>query len=63
MIGIHLQDAAEAEIEMPPGQGEVDFKLVAEYTPKTAARVLDIDQRHGRTEILASVQFLNQLGL
>lgn len=63
MIGIHLQDAADQEAEMPPGQGEVDFKLVADYTPKTAARVLDIDQKHGRTEILASVQFLTDHGL
>jgi sugar phosphate isomerase/epimerase len=63
MVGIHLQDAAEHETAMPPGQGEVDFKLVADYTPKTAARVLDIEQKHGRTEILASVQFLSDLGL
>lgn len=62
MIGVHLQDAAEMEAEMPPGQGEVDFKLVAEYTPKNAVKVLEIDQRHGRTEILASVQFLTDLG-
>jgi sugar phosphate isomerase/epimerase len=62
MIGVHLQDAAELEAEMPPGQGEVDFKLVAEYTPKAAVKVLEIDQRHGRTEILASVQFLTDLG-
>jgi sugar phosphate isomerase/epimerase len=62
MIGVHLQDAAELEAEMPPGRGEVDFKLVAEYTPKNAVKVLEIDQRHGRTEILASVQFLTDLG-
>jgi sugar phosphate isomerase/epimerase len=62
MLGVHLQDAAEQEAEMPPGQGEVDFRLVAEYTPKTAVKVLEIDQRHGRTEILGSVQFLTDLG-
>lgn len=61
MVGIHLQDAAENLYQMPPGTGEVDFKLIADYVPKTAARVLEIDQRHGRTEILAAVQFLSDL--
>jgi len=62
MIGVHLQDAAEGEIEMPPGQGTVDFKLLAEYVPEGAARVLEINPRHGRTEILTSVRFLMDLG-
>ena len=58
MLGIHLQDAAEEEAEMPLGVGEVDFKLLAEYVPKGAERVLEVGPRHGRAEILASVQFL-----
>ncbi len=63
MVGIHLQDSAEDLHQLPPGAGEVDFKLVAEYTPKNALKVLEIDQRHGRPEILAAVQFLRDLGL
>ncbi len=63
MIGIHLQDAGEEEIEMPPGRGEIDFKLVSEYLPRNALRVLEIDPRHGRAEILNSVQFLLSLGI
>jgi sugar phosphate isomerase/epimerase len=62
MVGIHLQDAADGEFQMPPGSGEVDFRLVAEYTPSTALKVLEIDQRHGRTEILGAVQFLSGKG-
>jgi sugar phosphate isomerase/epimerase len=58
MYGIHLQDAAEEEAEMPPGSGEVDWKLIASYVPRAAARVLEVNPRHGRTELLASVQFL-----
>ena len=58
MAGIHLQDAAEEEAEMPIGIGEVDFQLLAEYVPRDAERVLEISPRHGRAEILASVQFL-----
>lgn len=62
MIGIHLQDAAGHEIEMPPGRGEVDFRLLAEYLPGDAARVLEVNPRHGRAELLASVQYLVDLG-
>lgn len=58
MVGIHLQDAGEEEAEMPLGLGEVDFKLLSEYVPRTAERVLEIGPRHGRAEILASVRFL-----
>jgi len=62
MVGVHLQDAAENETELPPGTGEIDFKLIVGYLPKNASRVLDVNPRHGRTEILGSVQFLNDLG-
>ena len=58
MAGVHLQDAANDEIEMPLGLGEVDFKLLAGYVPREADRVLELNPRHGRAEILASIQFL-----
>jgi len=58
MLGLHLQDASNEEAELPIGTGEVDFKLIAEYLPKGAERVLEIGPRHGRAEILASVQYL-----
>lgn len=62
MVGVHLQDAVEGQAEMPPGTGEVDFKLVAEFLPKSAERVVEINSRHGRAEILSAVQFLVDKG-
>ena len=62
MLGVHLQDAAEGGAEMPPGAGEVDFKLVKDFLPANAERVLEINPRHGRAEILAAVQFLTDKG-
>jgi sugar phosphate isomerase/epimerase len=62
MEGIHLQDATATQIELPVGLGEVDFKLIAEYTPKDALRVLEISATHGRAEVLSSVQALINLG-
>jgi sugar phosphate isomerase/epimerase len=62
MMGCHLQDASAAEAEMPPGMGEVDFKLVSEYVPQGAAHVVEVNPRHGRAEVLGAVQFLLDLG-
>jgi sugar phosphate isomerase/epimerase len=58
MLGTHIQDASVDDSELPIGTGEVDFKLLAEYLPRGAERVLEIGPSHGRAEILASVQFL-----
>ncbi|MFT5051438.1 MAG: sugar phosphate isomerase/epimerase [Chlamydiales bacterium] len=62
MLGVHLQDAAEGQDELPPGQGEVDFRLVCEYLPAEAVRVVEMNERHGRAAILASVHFLIEQG-
>jgi sugar phosphate isomerase/epimerase len=62
MLGVHLQDSADGQAELPPGTGQVDFKLVASYVPTDAERVLEINSRHGRAEILGAVQFLVDQG-
>lgn len=62
MLGVHLQDASAEEAEMPIGTGEVDFKLLGDYLSKDAEKVLEIGPRHGRAEILASVQYLLDRG-
>ena len=62
MTGIHLQDAAAEEAEMPIGAGEVDFRLLREYVPTGAEKVLEIGPSHGRAEILTSVRFLMDSG-
>jgi sugar phosphate isomerase/epimerase len=62
LIGIHLQDAVGEESEMPPGLGEVDFRQVSDYIPESAEKVVEIHSRHGRSEILAAVQFLIDRG-
>lgn len=63
MLGVHLQDATQNEAEIPPGMGEVDFGAVAAHLTKETERVLEINSRHGRAEILAAINFLVGLGL
>lgn len=63
MLGCHLHDVTAQEAEMPPGTGEVDFKLVSEYLPQGASRVIEMHPRHGRAEVLAAVNFLLGVGI
>jgi len=63
MIGAHIHDSDGLLCEMPPGTGEVDFKLLSEYLPKDAERVIEVNSRHPRAEILAAVQTLEDLGI
>ncbi|MEM7517771.1 MAG: hypothetical protein AAF368_12725, partial [Planctomycetota bacterium] len=62
MVGCHLQDATPDQAEMPPGSGEVDFKLVQSYLGADVERVLEIEASHGRAEILAAIRFLIDQG-
>ncbi|MAE28183.1 MAG: hypothetical protein CMJ87_04255, partial [Planctomycetes bacterium] len=62
LAGVHLQDSTLEEAELPPGQGEVDFHMVLDSISGTAVRVVEVNPRHGRPEILASVQFLADMG-
>jgi hypothetical protein len=62
LLGIHLQDAAYGKAELPPGLGEVDFRQVADYISCEAEKVVEVNSSHGRSEILASVQFLIDRG-
>ncbi len=63
LLGAHLQDAADDQVEMPPGLGEVDFRMIASYLPREAARVVEINPRHGRAQILEAIRFLVDLGV
>ena len=62
MLGVHLQDSAGDDVELPPGRGEVDFRLVVSYIARETERVIEIKPRHGRAEILSAVQYLVELG-
>lgn len=60
--GIHLSDATASQQGLPPGMGEVDFKLVSSYLGKDAVRVVEADSVHGRAEILDCVNYLMSVG-
>ncbi len=63
MLGVHLQDATPEEADLPPGLGQVDFRMVGEYVPAEVPHVVEVHSKHGRAEVLAAVQFLLGHGL
>ncbi len=63
MLGVHLQDATAEEADLPPGLGEVDFRMVGEYVPSDVPHVIEVHSKHGRAEVLAAVRFLMGHGL
>ncbi|MFQ5749451.1 MAG: hypothetical protein ACE5H3_08350, partial [Planctomycetota bacterium] len=40
IVGATLQDFSVGRDRLPPGEGQVDWRLVAEYLPRGAVRVL-----------------------
>lgn len=62
MFGVQLADTTAEECGLPPSQGEIDFRLIAEYCSSSTVRVLEVLPHHGRAEVLACVQYLVGLG-
>jgi sugar phosphate isomerase/epimerase len=62
IIGTHLHDAAGIQDHLIPGQGEVDFKKVAAYLPKSAFRTLEIQGFYTYEQVKAGLKFLQEHG-
>lgn len=61
--GMRLHDLVGLDRRSPPGIGQVDWKLVAGYLPRSAPRFLDIDSQHGKDGILGALRFLEKFHL
>jgi len=62
MIGTHLHDVKGVTDHLPPGQGEVDFKMVANYLPDNAYRALEINPKKTFDQIAAGLKYLSDNG-
>jgi sugar phosphate isomerase/epimerase len=60
--GIHLHDARGIDGYLPPGIGEVDFKLLRESLPQEALRVLDLAPESGREAFRMGIMELRRMG-
>lgn len=60
MAAVRLHDLSQVELLQAPGLGEVDWKLVSNYLPKTALRVLTIHPQQGLEAIPGAMRFLEK---
>jgi sugar phosphate isomerase/epimerase len=62
IIGTHLHDVSSLQDHLVPGEGEVDFDLIAAYLPKDAFRTLEFQEPHTQEQVKAGLKFLEQHG-
>lgn len=60
--GVHLHDAADLDIQLPPGVGEVDFKGILDAIPRDCIRVLDLDPSSSVEAFNLGIEELQRLG-
>lgn len=63
LVGASLHDWAEGQDQRLPGDGQVDFRLVAEYLPRNAARVLSVAPVYPKELLPAARDALGAAGL
>ena len=63
ILGASLQDCARGRDRLPPGEGEVDFRLIAEYLPGSARRVMSLAPGYPVAVVREARQALTSLGL
>jgi sugar phosphate isomerase/epimerase len=63
LIGSHLHDVNLILDHRAPGNGTLDWSLVAANLPSTALRVLEIDQREPEEAVAGAIEFLRQRGV
>jgi sugar phosphate isomerase/epimerase len=63
LVGASLHDWADGQDQRLPGDGQVDFRLVAEYLPRQAARVLSVAPVYPKGLLPAARDALGAAGL
>jgi len=63
MIGIHLHDVLGISDHRPPGKGDVDWNMVAEYLPHEAIKVCEIAEWNEAEQIQGVTAFLQKQGI
>jgi sugar phosphate isomerase/epimerase len=63
IAGLFLHDVHGLREHLPPGQGDVDWKLVKDHAPRAAIRALDLEVGSGAVAVRESARILGTLGL
>ena len=62
LIGTHLHDVIGIQDHLVPGQGEVDFDLIATYLPEGALRTLEFQGHHTQEQVMTGLKYLQNHG-
>jgi len=62
MAGVHLHDIVGLRDHQVAGQGEMNWLMLASYLPAQAIRTCEFDWPYSEEEIVASVEYLRQIG-
>ncbi len=62
-IGSHLHDVDGLSDHRAPGNGDVDWSYIAQGLPRSAMRVLEVDQRQPDDKVAAAIAFLRERGV
>jgi FMN phosphatase YigB (HAD superfamily)/sugar phosphate isomerase/epimerase len=62
IIGTHLHDVIGIQDHLVPGQGDVDFDLIAAYLPNDAIRTLEFQGFNTHEQVMAGLNFLQEHG-
>jgi sugar phosphate isomerase/epimerase len=63
IIGAHLHDVRGILDHRGPGNGTLDWAMVAAHLPAYALRVLEIDQHEGEELVAGAIAFLRERGI
>ncbi|RKY35771.1 MAG: hypothetical protein DRP78_05150 [Candidatus Omnitrophota bacterium] len=63
MCGIHIHDASGASDHQPPGQGNLDFRMLIPYLNAEMIKVLEIHQPATAAQIDKSISYLTNIGI
>jgi sugar phosphate isomerase/epimerase len=62
MIGAHLHDVKGTTDHQVPGQGDIDFKKIAQFIPKTAWRTVEVNPQASLQELASGLEVLADSG-
>lgn len=62
LAGARLHDLLGMDRHLPPGLGEIDWKLVGDYAPRAALGILDLAPQHGAEGIRGAMRFVEKYG-
>ncbi|KAA3612779.1 MAG: hypothetical protein DWQ01_03490 [Planctomycetota bacterium] len=63
ILGMSLQDYAEGQDLLAPGEGQVDFPLIAEYLPRSARKVLSLAPSYPGEAVIEARRALGAWGI